>query len=220
MISGSGGHTSPLKPKPGSNEAPGHPAGATMLATRKLDARARVSKPISEEYLPQLERLAKVVGMLAACFYAQGLLITNIYLDQKVRVTDFTILKPDCELTGAWATIILLLAFFPGAVFFYEIYKPPKTPPEGKSLRLVRALMFAFGACAIANLFTFIFVGIVIAGPVQNLTPFWPGKYISGWQYLLLLMNGMPIWGAFVILRRPEAIERERATTDVRKWIG
>jgi hypothetical protein len=69
-----------------------------------------------------VELTAKLVAGLAIVCYAFGLISTNLYLAQ-FGITDFSVLRPKCIVTGSWVLSVILISSAPFMITWYK--KPP-----------------------------------------------------------------------------------------------
>jgi hypothetical protein len=68
-----------------------------------------------------VELTAKLVAGLAIVCYAFGLISTNLYL-AKFGITDFSVLRPKCIVTGGWVLSVILISSAP---FLITLYRQP-----------------------------------------------------------------------------------------------
>jgi hypothetical protein len=131
----------------------------------------------------RLEAILKALSLIGLLLYAIGLLVMNTYL-AKYGITDFAILKPQCLLTGAWATLLLLFATFPALIFVQTISEKRKP-----AIRRYAIAFLLLVACAYTATFCAIGIFSLLAGVVESnkgLLYLDPG--VPGWRWLLVAM--------------------------------
>jgi hypothetical protein len=131
----------------------------------------------------RLEATLKGLSLIGLLLYAIGLLVMNTYL-AKYGITDFAILKPQCLLTGAWATLLLMFATFPALIFVHAISEKRKPALRRYATALLLLVSFAYTAtfCAI-GIFSLL-AGVVVSN--KGLLCLNPG--VPGWRWLLIAM--------------------------------
>jgi hypothetical protein len=60
----------------------------------------------------RFEQAAKTVAALTAVLYIVGLLVANEYLI-KIGISDFSLLRPKCTLTGGWTVLLFIMCSMP-----------------------------------------------------------------------------------------------------------
>jgi hypothetical protein len=131
----------------------------------------------------RIETILKSLSLMGLGLYAIGLLVMNTYL-AKYGITDFAILKPQCLLTGAWSTLLLILATLPALLFVQTIAEKRKPPVRRYLTAVLLLVLFSYAITLCATGFFVLLAGMALSD--HGLLTLDPG--VPGWRSLLLVM--------------------------------
>lgn len=130
------------------------------------------------------DTVLKYLPLLGVTFYGLGLVVVNLYLVQ-FGVTDFSIFKPQCIITGIWAALLLVLAGFPALSWCRAIEKHWN---EKTGARTIKAIKLYFASLAGSTAFAAILALVLGLGRSTSFSPF------AGWFILVAVMS-LPLVG-------------------------
>ncbi len=157
------------------------------------------------------DQSTKALASVGVVFYALGLLVANIYYSQ-FGIVDFSILKPQCILTGIWSLLFIACASSPSFALLMALYNPNRSKPKLRPFFDFLFLVTCLASCTLAACFFRLILGISPnTADTAWLHYFWNGWSYTppGWGYLLFVMNFLPVF--FIVHRLPGFASKKEA---------
>jgi hypothetical protein len=149
------------------------------------------------------ESIVKILAGVGLLCYGLGLIVTNTFLT-RYGVTDFSLLRGQCVVTGCWTAVLLMAAVLPTLCTAVFMSAPSYDPII---LQLVKALVYTVTGLVLAYLVMVpIAVLIVVPGEVSSLYRL--NANLPGWNGIVAIMNIVPL--GFVLFF-PELVRRNRS---------